>query len=91
MPPKSVDDAAERVTDVGMQAAHAVRRIINGENFLDQLPERGRDVPNQRQHFCLATASWVGSVTDGIMQDYRRLAAPFWSYDFCNRLLEAVE
>ena len=47
--PQSINDAVERVASVGTRAPHVIGRIINGQDFLDQLPEWVGSVPNRRQ------------------------------------------
>ena len=49
--PQAVDDAVERMASIGTRAAHAVGRIINSQDFLNQLPEWVGSVPDRRQRF----------------------------------------
>ncbi len=51
--PQAIDDAVERVAGVGAWTAHAIGRIINGQDFLDQFPERVGSVPDRRERFLL--------------------------------------
>ncbi len=46
--PQAVDDAVERMASISTWATHAVRWIINGQDFLDQFPEWVGSVPDRR-------------------------------------------
>ena len=47
--PRAVDDAVERVAGVGTRTPHVVGRVINSQDFFDQLPERVGSITDRRQ------------------------------------------
>jgi len=51
--PHAVDDAVEGQALVGALAARLGGRVVDGQHFLDQLPERVGHVPERRQRLGL--------------------------------------
>ncbi len=51
--PHPKDDAVEGAARVATLTAPLGRRVIDGQDFLDQLPERVRNIPDRRQRLGL--------------------------------------